>query len=294
MQRKKLLVISGGGVFGCIPARFMCHPTARSSLDNISCYSGSSIGSILSTCYASGISSSQVLTFFLRESSNIFPKRSWWRGPKIFGSKHSDKALNEILEKLLPGYFGDVATPLFIPAYDIKEGYFKVFDNIRDGDGHLEAWVPARASVSAPTYLPIYEWLADGGLAENIPVMTALTGISRRLGWDWKEIDVLAIGTGYREHKNTYSLNNINNWWTPACWLNHIIRWLTECNEAATVGWATTLANSGALGSFKYFNPVVLEDNWDMDDATKVIPAIRRAENYIEGFGKVFEEWMDR
>ena len=294
-MRKKLLVIAGGGVFGCIPARFMCHPVVKPHLENISCYAGSSIGSVLASCYAAKVPPMQVMSFFLSHSHEVFPKRSWWQPPKIFGAKHDDKALNKYLQRLLPGKFGDIYAPVFIPAYNIKKGDLYVFDNIKEGkDTYLDAWVPARASVSAPTYLPIYEWMADGGLAENIPVLTALTGIHRRLGWDWKDIDVLAIGTGKRLHDKDYSLNSINNWWTPACWLKKIIKWLTECNEAATVGWATTLAESGKIGSFQYYNPVVLEANWDMDDSTKVTQAVRRAEPFMSEFGDIFKEWIEK
>jgi len=211
-------------------------------------------------------------------------------------TRRQGKELNAALKELLPLEFGLIDRPVFIPSYNMLARRLKVFDNITgDPDARLEAWIPpARCSVAAPTFLPVYEWFVDGGIVENIPVITVLVGVARKLGWNWGDIDVLSLGTGHRVGKVDYKLSNINNWWTPACWLNHIKDWLTQCNEQASVQWATTLAGAGVLGSYTHYDPVKLDNDWDMDDASKVEEAIRRASVYQADFERMYKAWLER
>jgi len=93
-MRRKVLVIGGGGVFGCIPALFMSTPSAANVYNDVDCFAGTSIGSVLASCYADGVPPGVLLDFFIHRASKVFAPRPWWKGPKVFGAKHDDKERN--------------------------------------------------------------------------------------------------------------------------------------------------------------------------------------------------------
>lgn len=288
-MRKKVLVLAGGGVFGAVTSTLLSGHNPHEDFD---VFAGSSVGSLLAGLYASGKSGFEVHSSFVKMAGDVFPKRPWWKGPKVFGAKYDGRLLEDALSKLLPPDFGDISKPLFVPAYNMLERKVKVYDNVTSLDSGLRGWVPLRASAAAPTYFTIPHWFVDGGLVENIPVMCCLTGISRKLGWDWRDIDVLAVGTGRRKPAAELNLDRINNWWTSVQWLPRLIEFLTECNEQASVAWATTLADSGHLGSFTYYDPVTLDNDWKMDEPERIPEAVRRAERFTMDFHRVYGKFI--
>ena len=99
-------------------------------------------------------------------------------------------------------------------------------------------------------------------------------------------MSVLAVGTGHKRPKrvNIPSLKN----WSAISWARPMINLLTEANEMASVFWAKQLG----LGYFDFYNPVVLEREWNMDDASVVEEASSRADKYIYDFEEVFNKWL--
>lgn len=134
----------------------------------ISCLSGTSIGSVVGAMYAFGMSPEEI--------EAIATELRWMDISKPVLSKYGLLS-NVKLGDLLRRYLGDrrledAQIPLTIVATDIAKGHKVVF---REGD--LAEAVMASSSIPG-IYAPIEykgRLLVDGGVVENVPVETLLT-----------------------------------------------------------------------------------------------------------------------
>lgn len=100
----------------------------------------------------------------------------------------------------------------------------------------------------------------DGGLLENIPVISTYVTAHQKWNLQPEDIDVLIIGTGKEHAFSTYSLKRINSWGIFR-WLFKVIKpYLTESNEQTSIYWGEQMG----FHSFRFFNPLVI--NTVMDD----------------------------
>ena len=111
--------------------------------------------------------------------------------------------------------------------------------------------------------------LIDGGVLENIPVVTTYTTLRSELGIEAKDIDMFIIGTG-----DDYTCCKVNteemNRWTLIDWLTKfLIPYVTEANELTSVYWGALFG----FNSFCYYNP--LKVSGTLDDPS-ILPVLKR------------------
>lgn len=290
MKKQKILIIAGGGVFGIIPARFMLS-LEQIPLNVIDVFGGTSIGGILSIAFAQGMTTQEVYTMFKNLVGDIF-HAPWYRGLNPFGAKYSAKALEKHLKERFPGSFGALKKRIFIPTLDFQHNQVKVYDNIViDKDLVTPTWEVARATSAAPTFFAPFDCktkaMIDGGLLENLPIITTCSGLKAKAGIKYSDMHVLALGTGF---KNA-TINNISaiKGWSALGWARPMVDMLTDTNEKASEFWAKQLG----LGYFDYFNPVKLDSDWKMDDLGACEEANAMAGLYVTEFTERFEKWLE-
>jgi uncharacterized protein len=295
MKSNKVVIIAGGGVFGAIPAKFLSNSICKDIYREVDAFGGASVGSQIAAANAIGMNTLYFYNEFMQNVNDVFQKRKWFQPPTIFGAWYKDTKLNENLTRLFNQPLDQVGKILIVPTFCFKTHKVKVYDNITfNDDMNVKLWEVCRQSSSAPVYLPVYNWFIDGGLIENIPIMTTLSALSKKANWDWKNTDVLALGTGFKEVETDLSLSRINNWWISVNWLPHLLSFLTKTNEAASVFWANNLVSTGLLKSFTFFNPVKLDKNWQLDSAESAIEASNRADQYMEQFQKIYTNFIEK
>jgi len=294
-RRYKILVIGGGGIFGIVPATMM---NGLKNLDHplynyVDVMGGTSIGGILSLMYAQGYTPEFTVLCFKRMVEKVFRRgffhpRRW----SPLGAKYSSADLQAVLRPLLDKELHQLDCRVVVPVLDFLHRQVKVFDNMGDGDDDgMPGWTVGVATSSAPTYFDPFDCVGtafiDGGLLENIPIVTTCTAVHDKMGVDFKDMDVLAIGTG-RIRKKVRKDPGCYRSWTIGHWMHPLVDMLTEANEMASVFWAGQLG----LGDFRYFDPVVLEEGWDMDNWKLVDEVERRTGEWRGDFNKVFWDWM--
>ena len=101
-RRKKLLIIVGGGAYGCIPAHFLSMlPKEDRNLDKVDCLSGCSIGDILAAAYAAGGDFRYIDRFFRRNAEKCFTKRFAAKINPLACPTYCTDGLDAALDKLL-------------------------------------------------------------------------------------------------------------------------------------------------------------------------------------------------
>lgn len=281
----KIVIVAGGGAFGIIPSYFFSVLGVSSLVGLIDVGGGSSVGSELICAYGAGVDPQDVYIKFRKAVLEIF-KQSFW--PTLRGAKYNTKTLQGALKDLIPGKFGDLKFPVIVPTLDFKRNIFKVYDNIiKDADCDLDAYIPSTQSSSAPTYFIPFRCGIDGGIVENIPIMTTISAVKDKMGVDFKDMSVLVVGTG-RLNIPDRKMTEVDKWWVWQ-WLEPMLGELTNANEKASVFWAKRLG----LHYFNYFNPVDLEKDWKMDKPQAYIDELPNRCNAFTGdFRKVFSEFM--
>lgn len=120
--------------------------------------------------------------------------------------------------------------------------------------------------------------LVDGGVLENIPVISTYTTLHNELGVEPKDIDMFVIGTGNFVNKKDYTAKDISKWNILDYCLKMIVPYVTSSNEQMSVFWGSQMG----FNSFTYFNPV--NGSGDMDDA-KILPGLKeQCEKYKDEF----------
>lgn len=276
MQKHKILIISGGGVFGCIPAFLLYSVFGKNRLDGVfNAFGGTSVGSILTLAYASGATPEAVHDRFNEMAREIF---SWnWRKLSPWGPKYSNASLIAAVKEMIPGKYGDIKTPVIIPVTDFENDTVKVYDNIcsRDDLDH-DAWELFVESSAAPTYFPPFNGKVDGGLWDNIPVMTTATALHDKLGIAFEDMDIFVIGTGSRV-KTGRNMEKVKSWMSVQ-WLSPLLDSLTGANENATLFWTKQMP----FNSYDIYNPVQVTGS--MDDPDVIEECEKNAEPFIGEF----------
>jgi patatin-like phospholipase/acyl hydrolase len=128
----------------------------------------------------------------------------------------------------------------------------------------------------------------DGGVLENIPVITTYTTLQNELGVEPKDIDMFVIGTGNFMDLCPYKVNDVNNWAIVDTALKLIVPYVTSSNEQTSVFWGLQMG----FNSFTYFNP--LNVTGDMDDAG-ILPGLKsKCERYKENFLEEIDKFLKR
>jgi len=283
----RVLVISGGGVFGVIPAALLASKFKNDKLlGSFDCFAGTSVGGILSLCYASGTSAMNVLHDLKTLSSKAFPKMPWWWRYNPFRTKYDNKPIEQVLQTVLPMTLEQLKAPVIVPAIDFKHNRPKVFDTlVKDDDLKQDAWAVARATSAAPTYFPPFRGYIDGGLMANMPVVVAAAALHDKLGIAYKDMEFLVLGTG-RLPGGSRDMRKVRHW-SRLHWVFPLLHFMVRANELRSEFVGKQLG----LGKLKFFNPVVLEPGWELDRVDLVPVVESMAQQHDEEFEKVYEEF---
>lgn len=285
----KVLIINGGGIFGYIPAYLLSTLQYKGlATDIIHAFGGCSIGGCECLYLAQGKTFQEMFSFFSDMSEDIF-KDSWYQKMKVWGPRHDDTKLNSALQIALTGKYKNLTRPVIVPCVDFKCEKPKVFDNILPNNPDLEwlVWEIARCTMAAPTYFKAWKNYIDGGIYANMPVVETACALKNKLGVSMKDMSVLILGTGEYPCLNR-NMDEVNNW-TQLQWLQPMIHFLIKGNELR----ADFISKQMPFRYYRYFNSVMLDSSWDIDD-TKNIPEMKkRCDSVVNDFQKCFNEFLN-
>ena len=207
MSRRRILSIDGGGIKGVFPVSFLATIESALGVDSVSNYfdlvAGTSVGGIIALGLGLGMNARDLLEFFNKKASAIFPTgfipastARFWFGGERYSPEPLRRALHETFgDKTL----GDSKVRLLIPSFDATSAdihVYKTRHNPRLRTDHaLKAVDVAMATAAAPTYFPGYDsqhsiTLVDGGVWANNPVGLAVVEAVSLLGWNGEETDM--------------------------------------------------------------------------------------------------------
>lgn len=296
-MRKKVLIIVGGGAYGCVPAHFLSMlPEDMANLNRVDCLSGCSIGGILAAAYAAGGNYKFIDEFFQEHAKDCFDKRFIAKINPLACPTYSSDGLNKMLKEILgKKTMADTRNlypqlDLFIPALNITDDKYKVFDNIDDLDTKLTT--VAAITSAAPSYYPgiCYQrkCYIDGGLIEVAPLITATTALRGKRDIKFEDMDVLMLGTGRDIADKPLTTKDYNDLSLLGLALNVVVPYATLANELATVYWGKNMG----FNSFEYFNPCT--HNGVLDDTSQVPEMVEQCEKYRSEFLDVYNKWIEK
>lgn len=299
MKPVKVLIIVGGGIYGCIPARFLskitCDDDAK-PLDGVDCISGCSIGGILALAYASGGDFQAVDRIFTERASDCFCKRLPAVVNPLANPTYRGDKLDEVLSDILSDYtVKDIRKfypnlDVVVPALNITDDRYKVFNNIAQDDLDVKLTDIAAFTSAAPSYFPGREFkgkcLIDGGLIEVAPLLTTVTALRSLKNIEFKDMDVLMIGTGKDISSEPLTYEKYQGLTLLGLATDVILPYVTFANELATVYWGKHMG----FNSFVYYNPC--KHNGDLANVDAVDGCVKQCDELAEDFKAVWNAWI--
>lgn len=212
----KILSLQGGGCLGYGQALLLAELEKRAGKpchELFDVVAGTSVGSIIGACIASGVPASAIVAFFTKDAPEIFKSSLIGDVEALDGPKYPAAALESALQNVLQfATLSDCKSRLIVPAYDYATDRIIRFDSgvqsssddnqiVFGNDSSVQLWQIARSSSAAQTYFPAYEMVGmvilDGGnTSDNAPDMLALTEVLAPGIWDIHELKMLSLGSG--------------------------------------------------------------------------------------------------
>jgi hypothetical protein len=268
MSRFRILSIDGGGIKGVFPAAFLAHIEGTLGGVPVSSFfdliAGTSTGGIIALALGLGLRAGEVLEFYERYGSAIFPRKSpWWLlGPAKYETAPLRCALEETFSSKR---LGDSNRRLIIPSFNATTGRIHIFKTAHHPrlqmDFKVSAVEVALATSAAPVFFPPYRsgqevMFIDGGIWANNPIGLAVTEAISMLGKNGDELDVLSIGCTSEPPDFTQRGRGWKFWAFKA------VEAAMQGQSFAALGTAQHLA--GHNNVFR-FNPVVLPGRFALD-----------------------------
>jgi patatin-like phospholipase/acyl hydrolase len=239
-----ILSLDGGGIRGLLSCKLLerLERLYPGYLEKVNLFAGTSTGGILALGLAAGLSPAEIGDLYQKDGIRIFSKNIWDKIGDIDRLYHPDYK-NSALEEALNAKFGDLRLgdlkkKVLISSFRLDSGSVtkmgvrswkpKFFQNFDDDPSDCDQKVVdvALRTSAAPTYFPVYQGFADGGLVANNPSMCAVaqaldknTG-KQKLG----RITVLSIGTGVLPKY----VSGFNEDWGYLQWAPHLITILID------------------------------------------------------------------
>jgi len=213
----KALSCEGGGTRGIMQAEIMAVlevAGGKPAWCQFDLMAGTSVGSIIAACLASGIPAGDVVKFFTERAAGIF-SGSWWIPlPRLWSSaKYPATGLHDALVAVLGARtLADCKTDFIATGFEMRTGrttYFQSYGASRQDADELvigpDSMMPlfdvCMASSAAQTYFPAHPWQQhifwDGGSTGfNAPDMLALSECRQISPIGSGELKMLSIGNG--------------------------------------------------------------------------------------------------
>lgn len=188
--------------------------------------------------------------------------------PRIFNNINLKDDLDISLLKL--GLFTSAA-PTYFDAWDYA---WKIYEKYKEDELPINEKILLLAAnqkellTNDPQHRKM-STLLDGGVLENIPVISTYTTLHNELGVEPKDIDMFVIGTGNFINKNDYTAKDISKWNILDYCLKMIVPYVTSSNEQMSVFWGLQMG----FNSFTYYNPI--NTCGEMDDSS-ILPNIEK------------------
>lgn len=299
IKRTKILIIAGGGIFGCIPAHFLAMlPTDKQTMKGIDVLSGCSIGGILACAYAVGQQFGNIDIAFQQRAKECFTKRTMAKISPLACPTYRNDTIDKVLQDMIgEATLGDIHSihpglSLIVPALDLTDDKPVVFDNIRGKRDEVKLRDVAGYTSAAPTYFAGRglngQCIVDGGIIEVVPLFTTVTSILKNFRTPLCMMDVLILGTGKDVDQHPLTLESYNKLGLLGIDTEVIIPYTTLGNYIATKYWGENLN----LGYFNFFNPCVT--NGKLDDVSLIPSLVNQTEQYREEFLDTWNEWLNR
>jgi hypothetical protein len=179
----KILSVCGGGVWGYGSAHYL-HQMSKLGIEastSFDAFAGTSVGAIIATALAAGVSSEDILNLFEMQTKNIFTKHPLWKRLWPTVPRYDNKHIKTILTKMFGSMrLHELKKPCYITAWRTNGKNRNKVWGPRDTDKVVDV---VMASAAAPTYFsPVVigkEEFLDGGLWANNPALCALTDAYR-------------------------------------------------------------------------------------------------------------------
>lgn len=211
----KILSIDGGGTKGLYSAKIIdeIEKEYNSSIcDHFDLLCGTSTGGLIALALSLRIPASEIVGFYNKHSSKIFPSRSNLEGwTRIFNqlfikSKYGNQALASALKSLFgEKKLNESKTLLCIPSFSLSDGRPFIFKHDhKEGrlsrDNNTSYLDVALATSAAPTYLPVVSidnygnrQFIDGGIYANDPSLVGVVEAFRYFVGEGKAFNKLAL-----------------------------------------------------------------------------------------------------
>lgn len=210
---KTVLSIDGGGIRGIIPATILAQIEARTGqpiAKSFDLIAGTSTGAIIATGLSikgengqPKYSAQNLVDFYTQSGQEIFHKRCPLR--ILFSSRYSAHKLEAVLlNKIGDVPFGEMATNVMVPTFDLTDQRPYFFKSWKPVAGALPTHKIVTAACSAPTFFDPHvmrlheggeeKLFIDGAVAANNPTMCAYVEAKRL--WGDQDIMILSIGAG--------------------------------------------------------------------------------------------------
>lgn len=288
-KKIKILVISGGGIYGLIPCYFL-KEINKDDLNKVDVIAGTSVGGILALYLSSKQNPSNLFFNFKNSIPKIF-KTSIWRKINPFLPKYSGENMDEVLQGLLPDKVASCKKTFVIPCLGLKDEIPIVFHNFDETYNHIDMWKIARATSAAPLYFPPFSEnvLIDGGVLENIPIITASAIICKYLNKKISDIDIFVLGTGNLDINKKKTKKEVESY-SVFEWANCLMPILaTKGNEMMSKFWGNHLG----FNSFQMFNPVTIDGKIDNINSIVSGQLEDKCELYLGEFKKQWKNFID-
>ena len=286
-KKIKVVVIAGGGVYGIIPCNFL-RTLCPKSLEKIDVIGGTSVGGILALHLSSHGDTVKLYDDFKNNVSNFFV-RKLDNLINPFSSKYNVDSLEQSLKKILTLKVSQCQKSFVVPSFSLRSVSPVIFHNFDESYHHMKIWKIARSTSAAPMFYPPFSEniLIDGGILQNLPIITTASMICKYLNKKPSDLDILAIGTGQTDKNMTRTRKEVSHY-SKLDWAKNLLPILiTTGNEMMSELWGENMG----FNYFKMFNPVII--NGIMDNIDEINQIEQRCEIYRGQFLKVWQEFIN-
>jgi patatin-like phospholipase/acyl hydrolase len=234
-----ILSLDGGGIRGLLSCKLLerLERLYPGYLEKVNLFAGTSTGGILALGLAAGLSPAEIGDLYQKDGTKIFSKNIWDKVGDIdrfYYADYKNNALEEALKNKFGGLrLGDLKKKVLISSFRLDSGSVtkmgvrswkpKFFQNFDDDPSDCDQTVVdvALRTSAAPTYFPVYQGFADGGLVANNPSMCAVAqALDKNTGKQkLNKITLLSIGTGVLPK----FVKGFNENWGYLQWAPHLI-----------------------------------------------------------------------
>ncbi len=211
-----ILSLDGGGIRGILTSRLLerIEEQCPGWLNRVNLFAGTSTGGILALGLAAGLPPQRMTELYEQCGRTVFADSLWDNVcdlGNLIGANYDNKPLKQILQDCFGSRtLADLPYRVLVSAFDLdhipadptvprcwKAKFFHNFPG-EGSDGEQRVVDVALRTSAAPTFFPIYQGYADGGLIANNPGMCALAQALHPLTGKQRleDLVLLSLGTG--------------------------------------------------------------------------------------------------